>query len=85
MASHTCSYLEVETTAHRPPGHELSDFRRFDTRKTWYCGHPFHGIRVELGDSLPRVQERCRKCALVVDGGADGIAEGTGETTGNVA
>ena len=67
MASQTCCYLQLEKTARRPPGHELTDFRRFDVRKTWYCRHPFHGIRLQLGEAPLDVEERCQVCGLPVD------------------
>ena len=30
----------------------------------WFCQHPFHGVVLELGDSLADVEEVCSSCAL---------------------
>ena len=31
---------------------------------TWYCAHPFHGIRLDLGDARADVEQHCAACTL---------------------
>jgi hypothetical protein len=64
MTTRTCQYQELEKTAVRLPGHDLGESRSFDVKQVWYCRHPFHGIRIELGDGAVEAEERCRVCAL---------------------
>jgi hypothetical protein len=43
---------------------------------TWYCVHPFHGIRLDLGDERAAVEERCAVCSLPRPAGADAGGNG---------
>ena len=58
-----CPYLVRETVTYRE---SLDLSRAAPTRVmvNWYCGHPFHGIRLDLGDAEAEVDERCADCAL---------------------
>jgi hypothetical protein len=58
-----CPYLVRETVTYRE---SLDLSRAAPTRVmvSWYCGHPFHGIRLDLGDAEAAVDERCADCAL---------------------
>jgi len=31
----------------------------------WYCGHPFHGIALNIGDVEKEVAEHCERCRLI--------------------
>jgi hypothetical protein len=64
-----CPHLIRETISYRE---SLDLSRAAPTRVTvnWFCGHPFHGIRLDLGDAPAAVEERCADCALPVPGEA---------------
>jgi hypothetical protein len=63
MSDPACPYLVCETITYRE---SLDLSRAAPTRVvvTWYCAHPFHGIRLDLGQEQPEVDERCAVCAL---------------------
>jgi hypothetical protein len=63
-----CPYLIRETIAYRE---SLDLSRTAPTRVivTWQCSHPFHGIRLELGDALGHVVSQCSACTLPRPGG----------------
>jgi hypothetical protein len=58
-----CPYLIRETIAYRE---SLDLSRRAPTRVTvsWQCSHPFHGIRLEIGDARDHVADHCSACTL---------------------
>jgi hypothetical protein len=58
-----CPYLVRETTVHRG-SLDLSAPAHYEVASTWYCTHPFHGIRLELGDGRADVEQHCGACAL---------------------
>jgi hypothetical protein len=58
-----CPYLVRETITYR----ESLDLSREAATKvvvTWHCRHPFHGIRLGLGDSIVEIRELCAACTL---------------------
>ena len=59
-----CPYLESETTAFRTVVFDLAAPGRPSVAQTWYCRHPFHGVRIELGDARLVVEECCAACRL---------------------
>ena len=63
MAELRCPYLKRERTAWRE-SLDLSRPAPMAAVITWYCEHPFHGIRVDLGTSWAEVERRCRLCTL---------------------
>ena len=58
-----CPYLVRETTVHRG-SLDLSAPAQYEVISTWYCTHPFHGIRLELGDGRADVEQHCGACTL---------------------
>jgi hypothetical protein len=63
-----CPHLIRETITYR----ESLDLSRQAPTKvlaTWQCSHPFHGIRLELGDALGHVVTHCSACTLPRLGG----------------
>jgi hypothetical protein len=58
-----CPYLVCETVAYRE-SLDLSRAARTRVSVTWYCSHPFHGIRLDLGDVRATAEEGCARCAL---------------------
>ncbi len=63
MTKPRCPYLVCETTAIR----ETLDVREaapLSVTVTWYCRHPFHGIRLELGDGRSDMEKHCAVCSL---------------------
>jgi hypothetical protein len=63
MTEPACPYLARETTAFRE-SLDLSREAPFRVVVTWYCEHPFHGIRLELGDARAEVERHCAVCSL---------------------
>jgi hypothetical protein len=63
MDAPDCTCLVRETIAYRE---SLDLSRPAKTRVVveWYCSHPFHGLRMSLGDSPVEVQGHCSACAL---------------------
>jgi len=73
MTEPCCPYLVCEKTAFRA-SLDLSAAAPMNIVVTWYCRHPFHGMRLELGDARSEVERHCAACSLPrqqVDGGAD--------------
>jgi len=73
MTESACPYLVCEKTAFRA-SLDLSAAAPVSLVVTWYCRHPFHGIRLELGDARREVEKHCAACLLPrqqQDGGAD--------------
>jgi hypothetical protein len=73
MTHSGCQYLTRETTAFRA-SLDLTEGAPVSIVVTWYCRHPFHGMPLELGDSLSEVEEQCAACPLprqAPDGGED--------------
>ena len=63
MKEPACPYLVLETTTFRK-NLDLSAPADYEVVSTWYCVHPFHGIRLELGDARADVEARCADCTL---------------------
>jgi hypothetical protein len=63
MKAPACPYLTRETTACRS-SLDLSAPAEYEVISTWFCRHPFHGIRLELGDALVDVERHCAACSL---------------------
>jgi hypothetical protein len=63
MKRPACPYLVRERTAFRE-SLDLSQEAPFQVVVTWYCKHPFHGIRLELGDARVEVEQVCAACTL---------------------
>ena len=63
MTHPACPYLVCEKTAFRA-SLDLSAAAPVSIVVTWYCRHPFHGIRLELGDARGEVEKLCAVCAL---------------------
>ena len=63
MKKPSCPHLVRETTAYRA-SLDLSAPPDYEVISTWYCGHPFHGIRLELGDAGAEVEQHCAACTL---------------------
>jgi hypothetical protein len=59
-----CPYLHCETTAFRRVGIDLGEPAQVSVTRVWYCRHPFHGLRLELGDARLDMEERCGACGL---------------------
>jgi hypothetical protein len=63
MSEPGCPYLVRERITYR----ESLDLTRAASTTvivTWYCSHPFHGIRLELGTVAETVADHCAACAL---------------------
>jgi hypothetical protein len=58
-----CPHLVRETTVHRA-SLDVSVPAQYEVISTWYCTHPFHGIRLELGDGRADVEQHCGVCTL---------------------
>jgi hypothetical protein len=58
-----CPYLVRETTSYRE-SLDLSKASPTTVVVTWHCSHPFHGIRIELGDGRADAEKRCEACTL---------------------
>ena len=58
MTELVCPYLVNETMAFRTTL-DLSAAAKYEVVVTWYCEHPFHGIRLELGDGRADVEQHC--------------------------
>ena len=63
MNNPSCPYLVRETTAYRGTL-DLSAPAKYEVISTWYCAHPFHGIRLDLGDAYAEVEQVCAACTL---------------------
>ena len=63
MTESACPYLVCEKTAFRA-SLDLSAAAKVSIVVTWYCRHPFHGMRLELGDACTDVEEQCAACPL---------------------
>ena len=63
MKTPVCPYLAFEKTAFRE-SLDLSVASQLIVTVTWYCEHPFHGIRLELGDARAEVEKLCAGCSL---------------------
>ena len=63
MTESGCPYLTCEKTAFRGPL-DLTEAAPVSIIVTWYCRHPFHGIRLELADARNDLEKRCRACSL---------------------
>jgi hypothetical protein len=53
-----CRYLLRETLAWRE-SLDLSKDSPMRVTVSWQCAHPFHGLRLDLGDDLAEVRRRC--------------------------
>jgi hypothetical protein len=74
MNAPTCPYRACEKTAFRT-SLDLSEAAPVRVIVTWYCEHPFHGLRLELGDARSDVESLCAACSLPrpePDGGTRG-------------
>ena len=63
-----CPYLIRETIAYRE-SLDLSRNSPTTVTVSWHCSHPFHGIRLELGDDISSVAAHCLACTLPGPGG----------------
>ena len=63
MTKAGCPYLVCEKTAFRT-SLDLSAAAPVTIIVTWYCRHPFHGLRLELGDARSEVEKHCAACSL---------------------
>jgi len=63
MTPTACPYLVCEKAAFRG-SLDLSVPSQVDVVVTWYCRHPFHGLRLELGDARSEVEKQCEACSL---------------------
>ena len=63
MKHPACPYLVCEKTAFRA-SLDLSAAAPVNIVVTWYCRHPFHGMRLELGDARGEVDKHCEACSL---------------------
>jgi hypothetical protein len=63
MNEPACPYLVRETIAFRE-SLDLSRPAPTTVVVNWYCGHPFHGIRLDLGDAQAAVEQHCAACSL---------------------
>ncbi len=59
----TCPYRVCEKTAFRSTL-DLSKAAKQIVVCTWYCEHPFHGLRLELGDARSDMEKQCAVCPL---------------------
>jgi hypothetical protein len=74
MKTPSCPYLVRETTVHRG-SLDLSAPAQYEVISTWYCTHPFHGIRLELGGGRADVEQHCGACTLPRDEEGQGAAD----------
>ena len=58
-----CPYLVYEKAVFRG-SLDLTAPPQVSVIVTWYCRHPFHGMRLELGDARGDVEEHCEVCSL---------------------
>ena len=58
-----CPYLVCEKAAFRG-SLDLSVPSQVDVVVTWYCGPPFPGMPLELGDARSEVEKHCEACSL---------------------
>jgi hypothetical protein len=63
MTERACPYLTCQKTAFRT-SLDLSSPAEVRVIVTWYCEHPFHGLRLELGDARVAVEQQCAACPL---------------------
>jgi hypothetical protein len=63
MTEFACPYLKREKVAFRE-SLDLSRPAPMHVAVTWNCEHPFHGIRLELGDARADVEKQCGLCSL---------------------
>ncbi len=63
MKQPSCPYLVREATAYRG-NLDLSAPATYEVIVTWHCEHPFHGIRLELGDARAEMEQLCAACTL---------------------
>ena len=63
MTEPACPYLVRERTAFRE-SLDLSREAPFQVVVNWYCEHPFHGLRLDLGDARANVEQHCAACSL---------------------
>ena len=63
MTESRCPYLVRERTMYRE-NLDVSRSAPMTVVITWYCEHPFHGIRMELGDARAAAEGHCGSCAL---------------------
>jgi hypothetical protein len=62
-----CPYLLRETLTWRE-SLDLSKNAPMRVTVMWHCAHPFHGIRLDLGDDPSEVQLLCAACVLPLAG-----------------
>jgi len=58
-----CPYLVYEKAVFRG-SLDLTAPPQVSVIVTWYCRHPFHGLRLELGDARSEVEKHCAACSL---------------------
>jgi hypothetical protein len=63
MTQCACPYLVCEKAAFRG-SLDLTKPAPVNVVVTWYCRHPFHGLRLELGDTRSEVEKQCEACSL---------------------
>ena len=45
---------------------DLKEAAEIAMSEKWFCKHPFHGVSIEMGDSISDVEEICASCTLPV-------------------
>ena len=63
MIEFDCPFLVRETVAYRE-SLNLSRVAPTTIIVTWSCEHPFHGIRLDLGDARADMEQHCAACTL---------------------
>jgi len=63
MTHPACPYLTCEKMAFQGTL-DLTRPTKLTVIVTWYCEHPFHGIRLELGDARGDMETLCAACSL---------------------
>jgi len=63
MTRSVCPYLVCEKTAFRGTLDLTAEPRPIVVVR-WYCEHPFHGIRLDLGDARSDTENHCAACTL---------------------
>jgi hypothetical protein len=72
-----CPCLLRETVSRRE-SLDLSKDAPMRVTEIWYCAHPFHGLRLSLGDDPAAVRRHCAACTLPRSGSRGPAAEAEG-------
>lgn len=63
MTDSFCPYLACEKKAFRA-SLDLTKAAPVSIIVTWWCRHPFHGMRLQLGEVRGEVEKHCAACSL---------------------